>query len=113
MITRLRTSAGDGSLRDRASAVLVPAISRVDVLGHGAERTGFLGSDHSPLLAEIEVAKLAASDLATERKSGTDQQSVHSAASLPAAASAAASSSQGDSQPSVATSAPPGLAASP
>lgn len=29
---------------------LLASIVRVDILGYGAERTGFLGSDHSPIL---------------------------------------------------------------
>lgn len=29
---------------------LFPSISSVEIIGHGMERTGFLGSDHSPIL---------------------------------------------------------------
>ena len=32
---------------------LAPRIGRAEVLGRGAERTGFIGSDHCPLLVEI------------------------------------------------------------
>jgi AP endonuclease-1 len=37
-------------------APLLPRVARTAVLGHGADRHGFLGSDHCPLLVQIEPA---------------------------------------------------------
>lgn len=41
-----------------SSSLLAPPhnfqIKRAEVLGHGAERTGFFGSDHCPVLLELE-----------------------------------------------------------
>ena len=35
------------------SGPLVSRVERADILGVGADRVGFLGSDHSPILLEI------------------------------------------------------------
>ena len=36
-----------------ASHVLIPRVQKVTVYGHGANRDGFLGSDHCPLIATL------------------------------------------------------------
>ncbi len=40
-----------------ASKKLAERISEVDIIGYGAERNGFMGSDHSPLLIKLDTEK--------------------------------------------------------
>lgn len=40
-----------------ASVELMPKIKSVSITGHGAQRVGFMGSDHSPVLIQISDEK--------------------------------------------------------
>ncbi len=50
-----------------ASAKLMPRIRTVKITGHGAQRVGFMGSDHSPLLIQLSEGETETADAAPKQ----------------------------------------------
>lgn len=44
------------------SSTLVDRVIKVEILGHGSQREGFMGSDHCPLLIELRPIDAVATD---------------------------------------------------